>query len=57
MSYFLFFESKHNKERLNVEVGTINYAPFTYILTNDQWEVGNIVISCDWSKLSTSSKH
>jgi hypothetical protein len=50
---FSFFEPKHSKEESKVEVDNIDYAPFTYILTNDQLEVDKIVMSCDWSKLST----
>ncbi len=51
---FFFFEPKHSKKRSKVEVGNINYAPFTYILINNQLEVGKILISCDWSQACPS---
>ncbi len=55
--FFFFFEPKHSKERPKVETGKVHYAPFTYILVNDQLEAGKTVINYDWSKPSTLSNH
>jgi hypothetical protein len=33
------FEPEHSKERPKVEIGKVNYVPFTYILFNDQFVV------------------
>jgi hypothetical protein len=47
MSYFPFLNTNITKKASKVEVGNIDYAPFTYILTNEQLKVGKIVISYD----------
>jgi len=54
---FFFFEPEHSKERSKVEASKVNYAPFTYILVNDQLEAGKTMINCDWSKPLTLSNH
>ncbi len=43
-----FFKPKHIKERLKVEAGKVDCAPFTYTLNS---EAARMVIDCDWYKL------
>ncbi len=42
---------------MKVEAGKINYAPFTYILANDQLEVSKTMVNYNWFKPLTSSNH